>query len=103
MALSPLGGDSLMRGYYAGRFRDKVLLAGQAEYRLPLWWRFGLVGFVGAGGVADRVGILSTSAFKLTYGFGLRFRLNREGENLRIDFGYGKGTSGLYFTAGEAF
>ncbi len=103
MALAPLGGDSLMRGYYNGRYRDKVLLAGQAEYRFPVWWRLGMVAFVGAGGVADRASCLSGNALKFSYGFGLRFRLNQEGENLRIDFAWGKGTSGVYFTAGEAF
>ena len=103
LALAPLGGDSLMRGYYTGRYRDKVLLAGQAEYRLPLWWRFGLVAFAGAGGVANRLACLSAAALKLAYGLGFRFKLNREGANLRLDFAQGKGTSGVYFTAGEAF
>jgi outer membrane protein assembly factor BamA len=103
MALPPLGGDSLMRGFYLGRYRDKVLLAAQVEYRLPLWWRFGLVGFAGIGGVADRIGCLSAGRFKSSCGLGLRFRLNREGAKLRLDFGYGKETSGVYFTAGEAF
>jgi hypothetical protein len=27
----------------------------------------------------------------------------REGANLRVDFAWGKNTSGVYFTAGEAF
>jgi outer membrane protein assembly factor BamA len=103
MSLSQLGGDSLMRGYYSGRFRDKVLLAAQAEYRLPLWWRFGLVGFAGMGEVADRISCLSAGRLKYSYGFGFRFRVNSEGARLRLDFAYGKGTSGVYFTAGEAF
>ena len=29
-----MGGESLMRGYYLGRYRDKNLLAGQVEYRI---------------------------------------------------------------------
>jgi hypothetical protein len=29
-----MGGESMMRGYYFGRFRDKTMIAGQAEYRL---------------------------------------------------------------------
>jgi hypothetical protein len=55
------------------------------------------------GEVADRIGCLSAGRLKYSYGFGLRFRLNREGAKLRLDFAYGKGTSGIYFTAGEAF
>ena len=32
--LSLMGGDSLMRGYNLGRYRDKNLVAGQVEYRI---------------------------------------------------------------------
>ena len=32
--LSLMGGESLMRGYYLGRYRDKHLMAGQVEYRM---------------------------------------------------------------------
>ncbi|MBA2328227.1 MAG: BamA/TamA family outer membrane protein, partial [Flavisolibacter sp.] len=39
--LSLLGGESLMRGYYTGRFRDRNQLASQVEYRfLPLPFNF---------------------------------------------------------------
>ncbi|MCX7973665.1 MAG: hypothetical protein N3B16_04105 [Candidatus Aminicenantes bacterium] len=34
-----IGGETIMRGYYSGRYRDKYLLAFQGEYRLPWWWR----------------------------------------------------------------
>lgn len=99
-----LGGDSMMRGYYSGRFRDKNLLAVQAEYRLPVWWRFGLVGFVGAANVAEKLGGLGFKDLKVSVGTGLRFKIApKEGSNLRLDFAWGKGTSGFYFTAGEAF
>ena len=29
-----MGGESLMRGYYLGRYRDRHLLATQVEYRI---------------------------------------------------------------------
>jgi outer membrane protein assembly factor BamA len=54
-ALSQLGGRYQMRGYYAGRYRDKNLFSLQAEYRLPVWRRFGLVGFAGFGDVAGKL------------------------------------------------
>src|SRR4030042_396930 len=47
-----LGSNSFMRGYYDGRVRDRHLRAFQAEYRLPVWGKFGLVGFAGLGRVA---------------------------------------------------
>jgi outer membrane protein assembly factor BamA len=102
-SLPMFGADNTMRGYYGGRLRDNHMAAVQAEYRLPLVWRLGFVGFAGVGRVAGRLGGLGLSGFKGVAGWGLRFRVNREGANIRLDFGYGKGTSGIYFTAGEAF
>jgi hypothetical protein len=40
-----------LRGYTAGRFLDRYMLASQVEYRMELRWRLGLVGFGGLGGV----------------------------------------------------
>ncbi len=99
-----LGGDSIMRGYYSGRYRDHYLMAFQGEYRLPVWWRFGLAGFAGLGNVADKLGNLNPEEFKYSVGFGIRFLVvPKEGTNLRLDFAWGKGTSGFYFTARESF
>ena len=42
--LALLGGDSKMRGYYEGAFRDKVLVDAQVEYRMPIWKIFGITG-----------------------------------------------------------
>ena len=99
-----LGGDSVMRGYYSGRYRDKVLLAVQAEYRLPLWGRFGLTAFGGLGRVACRLSRLCLRGVRYSAGCGLRFAVNREEKtNLRLDYGFGEGTAGLYFTVKEAF
>jgi len=99
-----LGGDSIMRGYYSGRYRDKSLLALQAEYRLSVWKRLGMAAFAGAGDVASRLKNFNLEAVKYSVGFGLRYKVApREGTNLRLDFAWGKGTSGFYFTAGESF
>lgn len=103
MSLPMFGADNTMRGYYAGRFRDNHMAALHAEYRLPLFWKVGLVGFAGVGRVAGRLGDLGLSGFKAIAGWGLRFKVTPEGANIRLDFGYGKGTSGMYLTAGEAF
>jgi outer membrane protein assembly factor BamA len=104
MALPMFGTDNSMRGFYSGRFRDNLMITAQTEYRLPVFWRFGLVGFAGVGRVADHLGNLGLSGWKYSVGWGIRFRVTAEGANLRLDFGYGnKGTSGMYLTAGEAF
>jgi hypothetical protein len=103
MALPKLGGDSLMRGYYAGRYRDNVMAAVQAEYRLPVFWRFDAVLFGGLGQVAPSLAALRAGALRTSVGAGLRLRVSAEGTNLRMDIGWGHGSPGVYFTAGEAF
>jgi len=46
------GTSNELRGYEAGRYLDRCMIATQLEYRLVLPKRFGLVGFGGIGGVA---------------------------------------------------
>ncbi|MFQ6046932.1 MAG: BamA/TamA family outer membrane protein [Gemmatimonadales bacterium] len=102
--LPGLGGEVLLRGYFAGRYRDRNLLAFQGEYRLPLWWRFGAVGFLGVGQVARDVRDFGPGDFWTSGGVGLRFLLSpEEGLNLRADFGIGQSSTGLYLTMAEAF
>jgi len=102
--VAKLGGDSLMRGYYAGRYRDNYFMAFQAEYRFPVWWRFGMVTFAGLGDVARDFRHINFDEFKYSAGAGLRFKISpREGANLRADIAFGQGTVGFYFTANEAF
>lgn len=99
-----LGGPSIMRGYIQGRFRDKHAIFLQAEYRVPLFWRLGVAGFVGCGDVADRLKGFRLLDFKWTGGLGLRYRINREsGTNVRLDFGFAKGFFGVYAMINEAF
>lgn len=99
-----LGGDSIMRGYYSGRYRDKYLLAIQGEGRLFLWRRWGMIAFAGVGDVSPSLGKFKLNQSKYSLGLGLRFKiLPKEGTNLRFDLAWGKGTSGFYFSAGEAF
>lgn len=103
--LSKLGGESIMRGYYQGRYRDKNMFILQMEYRVvPVFWRLGLVGFAGIGDVADRMDHFDFGHFKYSYGLGVRFLFKRDEKlNLRIDFAFGKKSSGFYITLGEAF
>jgi outer membrane protein assembly factor BamA len=104
-SMASLGGSSKMRGYYDGRYRDKNLLLLQAEYRIPLWKRWGLVAFGGAGNVGRRLDQLDMGNPKISYGGGLRFAISKkEKMNLRVDYGWGKGgNKGFYIQFGEAF
>ncbi len=103
--LAQMGGEFNMRGYFAGRFRDKSMVVFQTEYRVPLFWRFGLVGFAGLGNVAERFGDLKLGSLKVSYGVGFRFLFDKkENIQLRMDIGFGEdGSSGFYFSIFEAF
>jgi hypothetical protein len=97
-----LGGESTMRGFYTGRYRDRQLAAVQVEYRAPLFWRMGAVGFASAGNVARAPSGLRDGV-KVAGGLGLRFApLSDIPVNLRLDLAYGDGAA-FYFGMGEAF
>ena len=101
-----LGGQSLLRGYFGGRFRDRSLGALEGEVRSGMWHRLRGVLFAGAGQVADVPGDLRLDAFHASAGFGLRILLSRQEEfNLRVDYGIGLDpeSSGFYLGFGEAF
>ncbi|TGE17019.1 BamA/TamA family outer membrane protein [Hymenobacter elongatus] len=103
--LANIGGEKILRGYYEGRYRDRQMVSAQAEVRRALFWRFNGVLFGSVGQVGDNIGELGNNDLKVTGGAGLRFKFNRQDRlNIRIDYGYGRdGSSGLYFSIGEAF
>lgn len=102
--LSLLGGDSLMRGYYKGRYRDRDMIVLQAEYRVAIGGRFGLAGFAGVGQVFPRLSDIDLKSLKYSLGTGLRYSLDsRENTNVRMDLAWGIRSFGLYFTAQESF
>lgn len=102
--LARMGGAERMRGYYTGRFTDKAHACLQAEYRFPIWWRFGATVFGSLGEVAPSFGKMSIKGIKYSFGAGLRFAANRlERINFRFDYGFVKGGSDYYFTVSEAF
>ncbi len=103
--LAMLGGDNKMRGYYLGAYRDNVSIDAQVEYRMPVWNIFGIVGWIGTGRVGDSYSDLSLDGFKLSYGGGIRIRVDsKHNTNLRVDWGFGPhGMNGFYINFAEAF
>lgn len=103
--LAEMGGDSKMRGYYLGAYRDHVLVDAQVEYRAPIWNIFGATAFIGTGRVADKYKDLSLDGFHLSYGMGLRIRVDtKNNTNLRFDMGFGPDHwQGFYINFSEAF
>jgi outer membrane protein assembly factor BamA len=102
--MAQLGGDVNTRGYFQGRFRDNDMAVLQAEYRLPLFWRFGFAAFVSAGEVAGGLDSFKASTVKYSAGAGIRFIVvEDERLGVRLDFGSGRDSSELYFSILEAF
>lgn len=100
-----LGGSYWMRGYFAGRYRDRNMITFQAEYRFPIYWRLGAVAFAGLGDVSHEIDTFQLNEFKYSLGFGLRFMFDtQEKINARLDFGFGEdGNTGFYAMVVEAF
>lgn len=91
---------SLLRGYYSGRYRDRDLAVAQAEWRFPLRGRLGGSAFAGLGGIGRDFSSLHSY---FGAGGGLRWTVNPEGINLRLDIAAGKDSGGIYFGLLEAF
>ena len=107
--LSYLGGESIMRGYFSGRFRDRNQIAAQIEYRfLPLKLgftdRLGATVFTGVGEVFDDWNELEMNKIKWSAGAGARFLIFREKDIfIRFDYAFTRDGSNFYLSIGEAF
>jgi outer membrane protein assembly factor BamA len=105
--MAMMGGESMMRGYYLGRFRDKNILATQAEYRfLPFAFsnRIGAAAFVSSATVAPTAKNLLSSTFKMAGGIGARYLIFKSKDIfVRFDLAFTREGNGYYFYIGEAF
>ena len=101
--LSPtFGGLNVGRGHPTFRFRDRNMLALQAEYRYQLNPLVSGAIFVDAGQVAPRVRAITWSRLKTTYGTGVRFGASG-GAALRFDLAFGGHGPTFIFGLGHAF
>lgn len=95
-----------MRGYYMGSYIDNSQVAFQTEVRQNIYKRLGAVGWVGGATVFSSLGDFNNPdmrpKFLFNWGVGLRFEF-KHNVNVRIDYGFGRHTSGLVFAVGEAF
>ncbi|MBC7390444.1 MAG: BamA/TamA family outer membrane protein [Opitutaceae bacterium] len=107
--LALMGGESIMRGYYLGRFRDRNLAAAQAEYRflpLPLGFskRIGAAVFGAAGSVFEGFSEIHKSRTVIAGGVGLRFLIfPKKDIYTRFDTAFTNEGYGLYLLIGESF
>ncbi len=107
--LAQMGGESIMRGYYFGRYRDNHQLASQVEFRflpLPLQFtnRLGFAIFGGAATVFPDFISLQNPSFVFAGGAGLRFLLFPKKDIwTRLDCAVTSEDVGFYLFIGEAF
>jgi hypothetical protein len=99
------GTNNELRGYTAGRYFTRYMLATQLEYRLVLPKRFGLVAFGGVGEVIPGgTQLLVKQKFLPGGGGGLRFLLSKKYHvNLRADIAQGRDGHTFGMGVGEAF
>jgi outer membrane protein assembly factor BamA len=102
-ALPALGGPALLRGFFQGRYRDKAYMVGQAEWRVPLFWRLGAAVFGAAGNVFPDLAHVGGDNLKAAGGLGLRLNVGRRNPvNIRLDGAMASGSAGVYLVIGEA-
>ncbi|WP_289859314.1 BamA/TamA family outer membrane protein [uncultured Muribaculum sp.] len=100
--MSTFGGNSTMRGYYKGRYRDKAEADLTVEFRQHLWHRIGMVVWGGVATVAPSPGSMRLSRLLPNCGIGYRWEFKRL-TNIRVDYGIGRGCSSFIFSINEAF
>jgi hypothetical protein len=102
--LASFGGPNSMRGYFQGKYRDRMAQTLEAEYRARLFWRFGGALFAGAGQVGPHFGAMTSATLRPSVGGGVRFDLSGDdGFNLRVDAGGWSDEFGFYVAVLEAF
>jgi len=101
---SALGGGNTMaamRGYPLNRFLDKGKFLMNVEYRFPIIWRLGGNIFIDAGTVWPSLGEVRLSRVRCDGGIGLRFYL--ADFCARVDVGFSREGTGIYFEFGHIF
>lgn len=114
--VTQLGNPFDLRGYYWGHYRDRTGLFGLVEYRFKFLQkkpnrlrpqegrkesRHGFVAWTGMGWIGRDMSNLK-GHYLPNIGVGYRFELQPR-MNVRVDFGWGIESSGIYFNFTEAF
>ena len=100
--MSEVGGNSRMRGYFEGRYRDKNIIEAQVELRQRIKKRHGAVVWVGAAEVFPRFDAMRWKRILPNAGLGYRWEFKQR-INVRLDCGWSKNGPGFMFNINEAF
>lgn len=102
MLSATFGGNSLMRGYYLGRYIGDNLLAAQVELEQHIWQGLGVAAWGGAGTIFSVDDGFAWRKVLPTYGVGLRWGVGG-GTSLYIDVAFGKGSHAIIAGFSEVF
>ncbi|MCH8060422.1 MAG: BamA/TamA family outer membrane protein [Proteobacteria bacterium] len=101
--LSSFGGSTDLRGYPSGRYRDRMMVAMQTEFRWQVADRWIMTGFAGVGEVAESFSDFGRN-FLPAAGIGIRYVLSEKHRvGLSTDLAVGNDGVEFYFGVGEAF
>lgn len=100
--LPTFGGSYSMRGYYLGRYRDKREADLTAELRQYVWKRSSVALWVGTATVFSSFKDITFGRLLPNAGVGYRWEFKKN-TNVRLDFGFGKDSTGFVFSINEAF
>ena len=100
--LATVGGQSRMRGYFEGRYRDDNIVEAQIELRQHIKKRHGIVVWVGAANVFPKFSEMRLKQTLPNFGTGYRWRF-KQGVNVRLDLGLTRNGMGFIFNINEAF
>ena len=99
--LPSVGGNTTVRGSPQDRFLDDIAAVVNAELRFPIYWRFGGVAGFDAGRVWHTLADADLARWAANPVAGLRFY--RDTFIVRLDVGFGRETTGVYFNFGQLF
>jgi hypothetical protein len=103
-SLCMYGSSNDLRGYSTGQYRDRAMLAAQAEMRWKFEHRWGAAAFGGFGGVAPTFSDLLKEKILPSVGVGLRWQASQDYKvNVSADIAFTKDDHAFYLYIGEAF
>lgn len=98
------GRNNDLRGYSTGQYRDKAMVAAQAEVRWSLAHRWGAVAFGGIGSIGPSFGELLQQKMLPSIGAGIRWQASKDYKmNVSLDVAFTKDDRAVYLYVGEAF
>lgn len=100
--MAMVGGNSSMRGYFEGRYRDRNMVDAQVELRQHVWKRHGVTVWAGAANIFPSANAWQWGHTLPNFGLGYRWEFKKR-VNIRLDYGFGRHISGFLFNINEAF